>query len=460
MSQSYIDNTKNNLHPPLPDIQIKFRKLSILFTCSISILKKDAAFIIVPFLLLSTISVSGQHIIRPADTTSTTVVDAMDVLRHVFKTEPKPSPDPTASTVSLLPVIGYNPSFGAVLGINTVMGRQFGDPRTTGYSVYTLGVIYGSKGILTGQVRHNVFKPDNKWNYQGNWQLSKYGLVDYGLGTGNTAACYSGFNINDYPTTTVDSAFAIRYRYLRLFEKAYRLVAPHVYVGAGLSFDLYHDIDDIRLSDTFSTPHYRYSIKHGFDPTHYSANGLLLAFQYNTREHPIRSYGGIYFDLNIRFNQTWIGSTYNSIRLNYDFRKYWSLSDRNPEHVLAIWHWASYAIGGTLPYLEMPSTGSDTYNRSGRAYTIGYFRGPSYAYFETEYRYPILRNKLISGVLFLNAQTAGDDEGHKVYYGWNFGGGVGLRILFQKKSRSAVCVDFSKGDCGSSGIFFGLNEVF
>ncbi len=416
-----------------------------------------------PYILFITLFMAsglfGQDTLAP-DTSGVKTKDVMDVLHQIFKTRPKPEPDLSAPTLSFLPVVGYNPSFGAVLGFNTVMGRQFGIPANTTYSVYTLGLTYGSKGILTAQLRHNIFKPENTWNWQGNWQISAYGLVDYGLGTGKTATCYSGFNINDLPTTESDSSFPVKYKYLRLFEKVYRKVSPHIFLGGGLSFDIYKNIEDLKLTDTFSTPHYRYSLEHGFDPKSYSANGLILAFQFNTREHPIRSYGGIYFDVNVRFNQKWMGSTQNSIRLQYDFRKYWSLSTRNPEHVLAFWHWASYDIGGIVPYLEMPATGTDTYNRSGRAYTIGYFRGPSYAYFETEYRYPILRNKLISGVVFINAQTAGDDAGKQVYSGWNLGGGAGLRVMFQKKSRSALCVDFSKGDCGSSGIFFGLNEVF
>ena len=155
-----------------------------------------------------------------------------------------------------------------------------------------------------------------------------------------------------------------------------------------------------------------------------------------------------------------MGSTKNAIQLQYDFRKYWSLSKRHPEHVLAIWHWASYKLDGSLPYLELPSTGSDTYARSGRAYTIGRFKGPAYAYFESEYRFPILRNKLVSGVCFLNMQSASDGISRKVFSAWEPGGGAGLRILFQKESRSTLCIDFAKGSYGSSGIFFGLNEVF
>lgn len=402
---------------------------------------------------------------QTSSTTDTTsgppVTDVLDVLQRVFSVEEKPEEKSAqALSISLLPVIGYNPSFGAVLGANMVMGQQKGDPANTGYSVYTFGLTYGSKGILTLQHRHNVFMPGNKWNFQGNWQFSKYGLIDHALGTNNDAYCEASFIINEYPTTAQDSSFPIKYNYIRLFEKGYRSIGSHIYAGIGVSLDIYDNIIDVRLSDTLSTPHQIYSLKHGYNPKKYSANGLLIAFQYNSREHPIRSYGGIYFDINMRFDQKWMGSTSNSVQVLYDFRKYWSLSKRNPEHVIAIWHWASYLIDGNAPYLELPYTGSDTYNRSGRAYTIGYFRGPSYAYFESEYRYPITRNKLISGVVFMNFQSASDDANHKIFSSWRIGGGAGLRLLFQKDSRSAVCVDFSRGECGSSGIFFGLNEVF
>ncbi len=399
-----------------------------------------------------------QQILK--DTTTPPVTDILDVGQRIFKIAEDTSESISEPSMSLLPVIGYNPSFGGVLGVNIVMGKQKGDPSNTGYSVYAFGVTYGTKGILTFQARHNVFQSQNKWNFQGNWQFSKYGLLDHGLGTGNDVLCAGQFSIGDYPITLSDSVYPIKYNYVRLFEKAYRKLGAHTYAGAGISFDIYDKVNDVLLTDTTITPHQFYSLKHGFNPSKYSANGILLAFQFNNREHPIRSYGGVYFDINLRFDQKWMGSTRNSIQLLYEFRKYWSLSKQNPEHVLAFWHWGSYLLSGELPYLEMPYTGSDTYNRSGRAYTIGYFRGPSYAYFETEYRYPITRNKLISGVVFMNFQTASNDALKSVYEGWNYGGGAGFRFLFQKKSRSAVCVDFSQGQCGSSGIFFGLNEVF
>ena len=53
-----------------------------------------------------------------------------------------------------------------------------------------------------------------------------------------------------------------------------------------------------------------------------------------------------------------------------------------------------------------------------------------------------------------------NDQSKKVFEYWEPGGGAGLRILFNKKSRSALCIDFGRGRNGASGLFLGLNEVF
>ncbi len=403
-------------------------------------------------------STGQQTTAKNADTL--TYVDLNDVFRKIFKKEKKPPPPLNAQVASILPTLGYNPSFGFILGLKLVAGKQLGNPQNTNYSIFGIEGFISTEKILSIQARHNLFLPENKWNWQGHWQLSRLGLLDYGLGTGSDAYRGRGFNVNDLPTENGDSANPIQYTYVRLFEKAYRKIGANLYAGAGVSFELFSNIDDLKKTDTTSTPHHRYSLQNDFNPEKYNANGFLFALQYNTREHPNRSYGGIFADLSIQFNQTWLGSTKNAIRFMYDFRKYWSLSKRSPEHVLALWLWASYAIDGELPYLALPATASDTYGRSGRGYTLGSYRGPSYAYFETEYRFPITHNKFLSGVCFLNMQTASDNLQENVFGVWEPGGGAGLRILFQKQSRTTLCIDFAKGASGSSGVFFGLNEVF
>jgi outer membrane protein assembly factor BamA len=386
--------------------------------------------------------------------------DLADVIKKILKKRPDSIKTTGRVPLAILPSIGYNPSMGFIIGAKISGGLQKGSPSNTNYSVIGLEAVYSSKGIITVQARHNIFTAFNKWNFQGNWQFSKYGQVDYGLGTGYRKYRSHGFVINDLPTRNGDSSFPIKYNYVRLMEKVYHRIGAHSYLGGGLNFDLFAKIDDEKVGNTFSTPHERYSLRHDFDPKNYNACGALLTFQYNTREHPIRSYGGIYLDLSFRFNHELLGSTKNAVQFSFDFRKYWSLSKRNPAHVLALWLWSNYRLGGDIPYLALPYTSSDTYNRSGRGYTLGRFKGLSFSYFETEYRFPITRNKLLSGVCFFNLESGSNDFNKKLYSAWEPAGGAGLRILFQKQSRTTICIDFAKGNYGSSGIFFGLNEAF
>lgn len=383
-----------------------------------------------------------------------------DVFRYILKSKTDTTAAIEPATISILPSFGYNPSFGFVCGAKASTSKLYGHAQSTNYSSIGMEALYTSKGIITAQAIHNVFTNNNTYNWQGNWQASRFGIIDYGMTSGTQRNHSSGFVLNEFPVTHADSAFPVKYTYIRLNEKLYREIGKNIYTGGGVSFNFYSGIKDEKLSVTQNTPHQAYSIRNGFNPQKYAANGWVIALQYNTLEHPMRSYGGVYADVNLKFNQRWMGSTKNAVQLQYDFRKFWSLSQKKPTHTLAVWHWASYTLSGTLPYLELPSTGSDAYKRSGRAYTIGRFKGPSFAYFETEYRFPITKNNLIGGVCFFNLQTASNDTGKKIFSEWDEGGGLGLRILFKKQSRTTLCIDFAKGKYGSSGLFFGLNEVF
>lgn len=385
--------------------------------------------------------------------------DLGDLFRQVLHKKVDTTKAPKKPGIPILPSFGYNPSLGFVIGAKSVMSFQLGTPATTTGSVVGLEALYTSKGIITLQARHNIFLPDNRLNFQGNWQVSRFGIVDFGIGAGNARSGPEIFNLDEFPLENTDSSFPIKYNYYRLQEKVYKKVAPHFFVGGGISINIHKRITDEKLSPAYSTPHHLYSIRNQYNPESYSANGLLFSVQYSTREHPIRSYNGMYSELTLSSNVKWMGSTHSAVQLQYDFRKYWSLSKQRPDKVLAFWHWASYMLQGSVPYLDLPGTGSDAYYRMGRGYTISRIKGPSYAYFETEYRFPITHNQLLSGVCFINLQTASDDLGKKIFQFWEPAAGTGLRILFQKQSRSTICIDFAKGR-GSSGIFFGLNEAF
>ncbi|HEY0176377.1 MAG TPA: BamA/TamA family outer membrane protein [Pedobacter sp.] len=376
----------------------------------------------------------------------TTQVDVNDVIKQVFFKKKKKIPGIKKNgSLVLLPSIGYTPSTGFEFGADVSGTRYFGNPETTTLSVFDAFGAISTNELALIQLRHNIYTAGNKWNIQGSYDLGKTLVLDHGLGTGR-----------EMPDT-----FPIKYTYVKLTENIYKNIFPNFYVGAGLAINLYTKIDEeLKSPENIKTHNYVYSLINGFPTNNYFANGLQINLQYNTRDQPYRPYKGLYVDLILRSNQTWLGSEKNSLQLKTELRKYWSLSQKNPEHVLAYWLWASYRLSGVVPYLELPGTGSDTEQRIGRGYTISRFKGPSFFYNETEYRFPITNNKLISGVMFFNMETASNQKNIKLFNYWDPGTGAGLRILFDKHTRSNLCIDYGFGNYGSNGIFVGLNEVF
>ena len=80
-------------------------------------------------------------------------------------------------------------------------------------------------------------------------------------------------------------------------------------------------------------------------------------------------------------------------------------------------------------------------------------------YVETEYRFGILTNGLLGGVIFANAQCVSEwpsDKFETVLPGW----GAGLRIKVNKLSRVNFAFDYGWGLNGNQGFFFDLCEVF
>jgi len=355
-----------------------------------------------------------------------------------------------------MPNIAYNPSIGAQIGLKAVAGRVLGNKPNTLMSVAATSASITTKGIIYFYLSHNIYTPGNKWNLQGSLVAAKTVNPDFGVGIGYGAGTTPEDLLLTNPERKVYTQHA---QYYSFREKIYKQIEDNLFVGAGVSFDIRRKIED-RQSDQGLTPYHIYNERYGFDDDHYQSNGFLFNVQYTTRDNQNRAYKGIYSDVGLRVNQTWLGSSKSAVQLTTDFRKYWSLSERNPEHVIAFWNWGSYMISGALPYLEMAGTGKDTNFRSGRGYTITYFKGPLYFYSEVEYRFPILRNKFLSGVTFFNIQTANDDLGTKLFEHWQPGGGAGLRVLFNKSTRTNLCLDYAFGRYGAQGFFLGLNEAF
>lgn len=383
--------------------------------------------------------------------------DFGDLSRNILHPKKKADTLHKRSGITIVPNIAANPTIGAQLGIKAVAGRRLGNDPNTFLSVAATSASITSKGIIYFYVNHNIFTPGNKWNFQGNLVIAKTVTPDFGLGIGQDIN--GGTDADKILADPARKVYPIHSIYFNFREKAYKEVAKNLFVGAGLSFEVRRNITNKDTTNN-ATPSSVYNNEHGFPQDHYSADGFLFNIQYITRDNPNRAYKGIYFDAGFRVNQTWIGSTKNSVQFTTDFRKYFSLSATSPETVFAIWNWGSYLLSGSVPYLELPGTARDGTFRSGRGYTSQYFKGTQFNDTEAELRFPILSNKFISGVVFGSMQTANDEHGTKLFQVFQPGYGGGLRVLFNKATRTNLALDYAFGKFGNKGFFLNLNESF
>jgi hypothetical protein len=153
-----------------------------------------------------------------------------------------------------------------------------------------------------------------------------------------------------------------------------------------------------------------------------------------------------------------IGSSQNWQSLNMDIRKYFPLT-QDASQLLAFWTYEWLTIEGAPPYLLLPNIGGDPYANTGRGFAEARFRGRNMLYLEGEYRFRIMKNGLLGGVLFANTESFSEesnDQFARVYAGY----GAGIRIKFNKFSKTNVAFDYAFGTDGSRGLFLNLGEEF
>jgi hypothetical protein len=113
---------------------------------------------------------------------------------------------------------------------------------------------------------------------------------------------------------------------------------------------------------------------------------------------------------------------------------------------------------GHPPYLDLPSVGWDTYGKTARGYVQGRIRAPDQVYNEVEYRFPLTRDELFGGVVFVNATSSTGESGS--FQPLDPAAGLGLRVKFIKRTRTNLTIDYGWGRHSSKGLYLGTQEMF
>lgn len=356
----------------------------------------------------------------------------------------------------IIPIIGSQPatgfSYGAVAQY-TFKGKKLDDK----YSSINLGATYTERKQLLINVKNSVMLKSNKIFLSGDWRYYIFSQANYGLGSDIIA---SSSNAKDFDLDALKEP--MDYNYLKFHQTASWEFKKNYYAGAGVHLDWYTTITDNTLDIVNSqfTNHYNYSKKYDFDENQYFVNGVSLNLLYDSRDNQINTNNGMFANINYRFNPVLNTNQYASSVLFMEYRYFMPLSKYNKQHVFCIWATGQFVTSGTLPYLNLPSIGWDQRSRSGKGYVQGLLRGQKLVYLETEYRFPLSCNNLISGTIFGNLTSASDKDRHiKILQYFQPAAGVGLRILIDKATRTNLVMNYAWGR-RSKAFYLNAGETF
>lgn len=356
----------------------------------------------------------------------------------------------------VIPVIGSQPATGFSYGFvsqYTFKGKKIEDK----YSSVNLGATYTEKKQLLLNFKNSVMLKSNKVFLSGDWRFYIFSQANYGLGTDIIPPPAKD---KDFDLSTLKEP--MDYNYLKFHQTASWEIKNNYYVGAGVHVDWYTTIndEDLDIANGQFTNHYNYSQKYGYNENEYFVNGFSLNLLYDSRDNQINTNNGMFMNINYRINPSFNENQSVSNVLFMEYRYFLPLSKYNKQHVFSIWATGQFVTFGTVPYLNLPSLGWDQRSRSGKGYTQGLFRGEKLVYFETEYRFPILCNNLISGTVFGNLTTANDaDRNVHLFQYIQPAVGVGLRILIDKATRTNLILNYAWGR-HSNAFYLNAGESF
>jgi len=372
--------------------------------------------------------------------------DIIDIGRALLKSK-KPRNDSIDAKkkiyFSFLPVSTSVPGGGTALVTSTTAGFYMGGRSTTYISSVSFTPYFNLKGRFGLPIRSNVWLNNNSWLIQGDTRFLVYPQYTWGLG-------------GDQPE---GHKLLVDYSYIRFYQAVLKRITSYFYAGLGYNLDYYIDIengDNNNVGNNISKfTNYKYGT--ATDVNSFSS-GPSLDLLYDSRKNDLNPFPGAYVNFIYRYNIEAVGSNNNWQSLYADFRKYVSLSNNGPKNILAFWAYYWTVFDSPAPYLDLPAIGMDPYNRSGRGIEQNRYRGKRLIYFETEYRRDITRNGLLGFVLFANINSAGQPITNDFAY-WNPAAGAGLRIKFNKKSDTNICIDYGLSKDYST-LILGLGEAF
>lgn len=377
--------------------------------------------------------------LNEVDTPKVVRMDIVDVIHKVFKknfvvdTTQSKEGEPL---FSFLPGIGFSQLTLFTIGVGANVSFYISKNKSANISTINFFPEVAQNKQFTSLLISSIWTKNNAYNITGDWRYYSYSIKDYGLGPNTLEAVY-----NDYD-----------FQFIRLRQAILKTIYPDFLIGTGYSLDYHFKIHN---KDKFEKP----IVANSDISSKTTSSGISLNVLYDTRRNensPLAK--GWYLGLMAIQNFKFLKSTFSYQSVYLDLRHYISFP-RHSKNILAFWNLNWLTLGKSVPYFDLPSTLWDTYDNAGRTYIQGRFRGRNMLYFETEYRFNILRNELLGAAVFANAQNFSENG---ALFSSKFlpGYGASLRLKLNKKSNVYFVVSYGMGIGGAQGFLFNFGEMF
>jgi hypothetical protein len=369
--------------------------------------------------------------------------DIKDIVRNIFKSSKPTQQDSSGGQKnkiyhSFFPMAGYTLQTGYAAIVSE--GVAFYTDSTSNQKISSIlsSITYTQYHQLLFPLTVNIWTKKNKFNIVLDYRFLKYPSTTYGLGA----------------RTTENDAYTLNYNYIKLHQTIQTKIYRNLYAGIGIYFDYLWNITEVNPPPGIKTSFQKYGASQKE-----TASGIALKLLYDSRKNQINPANGAYANIVYHPSFTFMGSHNNWQSLQIDCRKYLKIFG-SPNNVLALWSFNWLTLGNSKPpYLLLPSTGWDDFYNTGRGYIQSRFRAKNMIYAEAEYRFGILNNGLLGGVVFGNVQSFSRNITTQLSL-LAPGFGAGLRVKLNKYSNTNLCIDYGFGMNGSKGLFLNLGEVF
>jgi len=367
--------------------------------------------------------------------------DMMDMSKKWFILTPKRAIVHEQNKIyfTINPLANTPASSGNALVTSTIANVYLGPPSTTFLSTATFAPYFNFNRRFGLPLRSNLWLKDNAWNIRGDLRFLVYPQYTWGLGSKNSN----------------EEKQWVNYKYIRLYESVLKQIRPHLYMGLGYDLDYHFNIGGDSGVNLQKFTGYPFGLSGNS-----LSSGLTFNILYDIRNRNIEPFPGTFLNIIYRINPGFLGNRNSWQSAFLDLRKYLQLNPpakASQQNTLAFWSFFWWNSNTGTPYLDLPSTGWDEYNRSARGFDHNRYRGNELFYFETEYRRDITNNGLLGFVLFSNINTVSGSG--TLFKSWHPAGGLGLRIKYKKVSNTNFAIDFAFSQ-GYRTILFNFSERF